>query len=248
MIRTEDKSSWEIELDKSKVDVDRKYDFDSLFERTHQELSLQQSKRDQIITIYLALCSFIMPFVLGEDYIKTQMKGIIFIVVAIIGVLFSLIAIRYREYKEVYWLCCQSITVLQNFKSEEINKDLIQRTFFHCLHKKGKKTASMSFVQYAKANIFSAETMHFIIIDLMTSFIAALGIIMLLEDLAKIKIVIGIIGALIIFVVQLFYYFYVCRKVYSVIKMINQNQEIKKREDAFNRVFKKAWFLHMYIE
>ena len=123
----------------SKIKEKKDYDLPGIYEHAHSELSLQQSKRDQIITIYLALCSFLIPFALGDTIKEVWMKGIIFIMVGIVGVLFSYIAVRYREYKEVYWLCCQAITVMLSFKPEELDKSLVQRTFYHCLNKKGKK-------------------------------------------------------------------------------------------------------------
>ena len=43
----------------------RNYNLEDIYEHAHSELSLQQSKRDQIITIYLALCSFLLRLLQG---------------------------------------------------------------------------------------------------------------------------------------------------------------------------------------
>lgn len=123
-------NEWELDVDDSKRKVVKEYNFEKLYEHAHSELSLQQTKRDQIITLYLALCSFFIPFVLGEELIEWHLKGGLFIIVGIVGVLFSFATIRYRVYKEIYWLCCQSITVLQNFKQEELDKLTVQKVFY----------------------------------------------------------------------------------------------------------------------
>ena len=128
-------NDWEESLDKDKIKEEKDYDLDTLYEHTHSELSLQQSKRDQIITLYLALFSFMIPFALSLGSIGLWMKCLIFLVVGVIGVLFSFINVRYRVYKEVYWLSCQTLTVLMNVKKQELNKQTIQRAFFHSLHK-----------------------------------------------------------------------------------------------------------------
>ena len=105
-------NDWEDKIDDSKLKNEKDYDLGGIYEHAHSELSLQQSKRDQIITIYLALCSFLLPFALGEELISITMKGVLFLVVGLVGMLFSCITVRYREYKEAYWLCCQTLTVL----------------------------------------------------------------------------------------------------------------------------------------
>lgn len=124
-------------LYKKKLENNRRYDFVKLFEQCNKELSLQQKKRDQIITLYLAIFSFLIPFALSTEQLPILAKGLTFIAVGIIGVMFSFIVVRYRVYKEVYWLCCSSITCLMNFRQEEINKDIVQSVFYYSLDKKG---------------------------------------------------------------------------------------------------------------
>ena len=113
-------------------------DLDTLYARTFSELGLQQSKRDQIITLYLAMFSFLIPFALSMESIGWQAKGLILLVAAIVGILFALIIVRYRIYKEVYWLSCQSLTVLHGIKPEKMNKEMIQKIYYRTLKKKGK--------------------------------------------------------------------------------------------------------------
>ncbi len=247
-------NDWEKPIDNTKIKEKKDYDLNSIYRQAHSELSLQQSKRDQIITIYLALCSFLLPFALGEEIIGFQMKGLLFLVVGIVGILFSFITVRYREYKEAYWLCCQAITVLQSFKTEELDKSVIQRAFYHCLNKKGKdflisrrgeKRLNKSL--YVKKNLFSSETIHFIIIDLMCSFISALGAALIFLSLDVLGIIIGILLGAVIFSYLLSVYFKTCIKMYTVLEERRGDDEDRKN-DAFNKVFSKAWFLHFYYD
>ena len=246
-------NDWELPLDSKKVKDSPNYNLDNIYEHAHSELSLQQSKRDQIITIYLALCSFLIPFALGEEIIGYELKGLIFLVVGAVGILFSCITVRYREYKEVYWLCCQTITVLESFKSEELDKSLVQRTFYHCLHKKGKgylkekngKKILKKFT-YARKNIFSSETLHFVIIDLMASFISGLGAALALVSMPKISLALGIVTGIAVFVLLIVLYFRTCIKVYMPLEENGKADCAETKNRAFNRVFSKAWFLHFY--
>lgn len=238
-------NKWENPIDESTLKENKDYNLDDLYDHAHQELSLQQSKRDQIITIYLALCSFVIPFTLGEELIAWPIKGLIFLVIGIIGVLFSLASIRYREYKEIYWLTCQSITVLQNLKKEEINKDTIQQVFYRCLYKKGNKLVKdgkISFFNYVKKNIFSSETLHFIIISLIASFVVGMGSAMSIQAELWIQILAGSLIALLALCLLLYSYFSTCIKCYQLLA----EPDAKKRDEMFSKVFSKAWFLHMY--
>ncbi len=249
------KNDWEYDIDDSKIKDKMDYDLGGIYEHAHSELSLQQSKRDQIITIYLALCSFLLPFALGEEIIVMQMKGMIFLILGIVGVLFSFITIRYRAYKEVYWLCCQTLTVLLSFRPEELGKEVIQRAFYHCLYKKGKdylkdkKGARLiNKPLYVKKNIFSSETLHFAIIDLMCSFIGGLGIALILLPLGVWSIAIGVLSGLILFLYLLSVYFNTCIKLYGCIETRPDDNDEKRRDAAFNKAFEKAWFLHIYYQ
>ena len=116
----------------------RDIDINNLYERAHSEMSLQQSKRDQIINIYLAICTFIVPFSLGNE-IDMTIIGLLFVGVACIVGIFSFIVLRYRIYKEIYWMCCQTLTVLQNFNQADIDKSCVQSIFYNCIKKRGTK-------------------------------------------------------------------------------------------------------------
>jgi hypothetical protein len=248
-------NDWEHKIDHPKLKENKDYNLLAIYKQAHSELSLQQSKRDQIITIYLALCSFLLPFALGEEIIPMEIKGLIFFIVGVVGILFSHIVIRYREYKEAYWLCCQALTVLQNLNSDAIDKSTVQSAFYHCLLKKGKgylceRNGEKIFkkFRYARKNIFSSETLHFIIIALMCSFISALGISLMLTKLDQIATIIGIIVGMIVFGYLIFIFFRTCIKIYSALEERHNDDDKVRRDKAFNKVFSKAWFLHFYYD
>ncbi len=247
-------NDWEKKIDNSALKSERKHNLFDIYKQAHSELSLQQSKRDQIITIYLALCSFLLPFALGEELIPMQIKGLIFIVSGVIGLLFSYITIRYREYKEVYWLCCQTLTVLQNFEDNKLNKNTVQSAFFHCLNKKGKGylyekngQTKMNKWLYVRKNTLSSETFHFFIIALMCAFVFALGVFLMFDVTNYLSILVSIAIALIVWLFLVRIYFGHCIKIYSCLENKSSTTPATK-DKAFNKVFSKAWFLHFYYD
>ena len=255
-------NDWEEKLGKDKINAEKEYNLDTLYEHTHSELSLQQSKRDQIITIYLALFSFLMPFALSLESVGLWMKGLIFLVAGVIGVLFSFINVRYRIYKEVYWLSCQALTVLMNVKKEELNKQTIQRAFFHSLQKKGnayfvkgrqgKVWDSKTFV---KKNTFSSETLHHMIQVLITSVILALSVALIVGGLVNLPLLamigIGALVSLVVFALLMRSYFKKLMEVYAVMAYVNTGDpeaDKQARNKLFNSTFAKAWTLHVYYQ
>ena len=222
-------------------------DLDSLYSRAFSELGLQQTKRDQIITLYLAMFSFLIPFALSMEGMGLLVKGLIFLATAIVGFLFALIIIRYRIYKEIYWLCCQSLTVLQSVQTEKMNKEMIQKVYYHTLKKKGKsflKTNAdgetfFSNKLYVKKNLFSSESIYFFIHNFLTSLIAGLSAGLIFPCSTTLRIALAILAAILVFFILSAKYFHECIKVYSVLE--------DESDESFNRTFSKAWFLHFYV-
>jgi 4-hydroxybenzoate polyprenyltransferase len=249
-------NDWEDKIDNSKLKDKKNYDLGGIYEHAHSELSLQQSKRDQIITIYLALCSFLLPFVIGEELISILMKGVLFFLLGIVGMLFSCITVRYREYKEAYWLCCQALTVLSSFEDNELNKTTVQRAFYHCLQKKGHKylvdrRGEKRFKKriYVKNNINSSETMYFVIMSLMSSLILGLGVAWILRPFCGLlHIIVGVITGLTAFFLLWCLYFGTCIRIYRCLEVRNREGDKERRDGDFNKVFSKAWFLHFYYD
>jgi hypothetical protein len=218
-------------------------DLANLYERAIAELGLQQSKRDQIISLYLAIFSFLIPFALSQESISWFVKGCIFVITGLVGVLFALIIVRYRIYKEAYWLCCQSLTALTAIQAEKLNKDVVQNTYYETLYKKGKGffqegTETFCKALYVKKNLFSAETMHFMIHAMITVIILGLGTFLMLELQFWLRLGIAVLVALLVAFLLLRKYFAECIKIYQVL--------IDHKDASFNHTFKIAWFLHFY--
>lgn len=232
---------------KDHVDID----LDTLYERAFDELGLQQTKRDQIITLYLAIFSFLIPFALSIEMLSWQIKGLIFLAAAIVGILFSLVIIRYRIYKEVYWLCCQSITVLFGIRPEALTKETIQSVYYRTLKKKGKgycidtgegfesPTLRFSRALYVKKNLFSSESIYFFIHSFITALIFAMSVGLICPLGILPSAVVGLVSGLLLFVILAAKYFAECIRVYQVL--------IDGLDSSFNWTFSKAWFLHFYL-
>ena len=222
-------------------------DLDALYSRAFSELGLQQTNRDQIITLYLAMFSFLIPFALSMEGMSLSVKGLIFLATAIVGFLFALVIIRYRIYKEIYWLCCQSLTALQSVQPEKMSKEMIQKVYYHTLKKKGKSfletdAAGETFFSnklYVKKNLFSSESIYFFIHVFLTSLIAGLSAGLIVPLGTALRIAVAILVALAIFFILTAKYFHECIKVYGVLQ--------DESDESFNHTFSKAWFLHFYV-
>lgn len=222
-------------------------DLPKLFEQSQNELSLQQSKRDHIITLFISVFSLLLPLALSLEGITSLTKGLIFLSIGIIGVLFSMIIIRYRIYKEVYWLCCQTITCMMSIEQDKLNKSVIQSLFYRSLNKKGRGYVAKKkggkkwrYCKYFRKNIFSSETLHFLIVDIMTSVLIGLGFFLILPLETWLSVLLAVLLALFTFNTLLFLYFKFCQEVYAVL--------INDKDYSFNKTFSKAWFLHLYVE
>lgn len=232
-----------------KISQSPSYDLDQLYERCVEEMTLQQSKRDQVFTVYLAMFSFLVPFALSTAGITYVAKGVIFLALAIIGWMFALIIERYRIYKESYWLCCQTITNLMSFKEGSLDKRTVQAVYYRCIFKKGdkylnKKKNKFRRLFFYKSNIFSGETIYYLIHSFITSVMVYLGIYQIFEinphfSALSLHITGGAI-AFIFFIGLTVFYFEKLLEIYSVL--------CDETGDAFNIAFSKAWFLHFYVE
>lgn len=219
---------------------------DKLYEQACSELTLQQTKRDHIIHIYTLIFSFVVPLLSSLEKLSADMKGCILLALTIVGVILTIIVVRYRVYKEVYWLTCISITQLKNLKKEALTKDNIQSVFYHCMLKKWSKNVVSSCDNHKafdhwrifKGNIFSAETLHYIIISLLTSILFCVALYLMVKSLTIIYIILLGVAFLVMFGALLHLYFRNLEKVYQVL--------VDEQSESFNFAFGKAWFLHFY--
>ena len=223
-------------------------DLEKLYELTINELGLQQSKRDQLLTIYLAMCSFLIPFGFSLDIISWQGKGYIFLATAIVGILFSNIIVRYRIYKEIYWLCCETITILFTLEKKNLTKHILQQCYHRTMYKKCKKYLVenkdkhlvFNKFEYIKDDITSSEFTYFMIHCFVTSVVFAMAIALILPFKLIISIIIAVVCSLALILGFIINFFSRCINVYGV--LIDGNHK------KFNSAFKKAWFLHFYLD
>lgn len=232
------------ELSEQDIEQCPKHDFNELYNRAHAELSLQQSKRDQIIAVYIAITSFLIPFALSSEALDMTAKGLIFFAVALIGIMFTIITIRYRIYKEIYWLCCETITRLININQARLNKSIVQTMFYRSLLKKGgkyiAKNGKWMSGKYFSNNIFSSETLHYIILAFMSTILLGLSAYLCFPIVALYRILLSVAVGVVAFVIILALYFTQCQKVYAVL--------VDGTDNSFNYAFSKAWFLHIYLD
>jgi hypothetical protein len=171
-----------------------------------------------------------------------MMKGCIFLIAGIVGIMFGLIIVRYRIYKEAYWLCCQTITVLSGLKPEVLNKEIVQSAYYETLEKKGKSfygnDGKFSKMKYVRKNLFSSETLYFMIHTLITCIILGLGMYLALDLTSCVRLAVSVGVALATAALMLWKYFFECIKIYRVLK--------GGLDEDFNHTFKIAWFLHFY--
>ncbi len=228
-----------------------KEDFMSLeisYEKTVEELGLQQTKRDQIIALYLSILGFVIPNIINLD-VADIAKGAGFFVIYIIGILFCRIVIRYRIYKEVYWICCRVISQLYNIVPEHRNKETVQTLFFRTLEKnepsvviKGKN-GKISKLKSFKKQLSSAEMTLFNILLLFTSFIGCISVSYFFHAGYTFSMVIAVAFALIIV-----YTFYRLNKQY-ISSLLEQYKCIQTQETSDLSIpFNKAWMLHCYVD
>lgn len=234
-------------FDENKISDNPKYDLVTIYEKCIEEMTLQQSKRDQIITVYVAMCSFVVSYILSSELLSFFTKGLVFFAIAVIGLGFSFIITRYRIYKEAYWICCQTITNLMSVKEEAINKETIQGLYYRCLKKKGedyvnKDTNPMTFRYWTffRQNIFSGETIYCLIHSFIVSILIGLSVFLITYNRDINSLLPSTIVVVLSFVWQIYVYFKNLVEVYSVL--------IDGKDKSFNKAFSKAWFLHLYID
>ncbi|MBP7177163.1 MAG: inositol monophosphatase family protein [Thermoclostridium sp.] len=130
--------------------------------------------------------------IIGMD-ITMYAKAAGFFALYVLGFLLAKVVVRYRIYKEVYWITCRTISQLHAFKQEGITKDLVQHIFYMTLkknmpsvvvmskRKKGKEKVNMRKTYLKNRN--SAETILFEVMVLLVSFVLWVGVFIAIPDL-----------------------------------------------------------------
>ncbi len=235
---------------------ENKEDFREIYKTTYDELVDQQAKRDTVVKTFITLIAFAIPLSFSDDAkLGWNSRMWIFLGLGIIGLLFSLIIIRYREYKEAYWLACRTAAILDNAKSDEINKELIQNTYLYCLEKNSSsftKNKKASFWKIFRKSLFSAESLYLILMALVSGSLIGIWLGALLSELCKLNFYFSIImGGVLGLIVLVGLYMLYCKGLYNIYKVMDYNGETiedSRFDDCFNKTFKKAWTLHTYYD
>lgn len=233
------------------------HDLKTLYVQACRELTLQQDKRDKTISIYVAVIAFLVPFLFSKETttlegFRMTFAGWVLVIAGLIGVFFSLSVVRYRIYKEVYWITCSVIAQMQNLSEQFFQKKYIQGLFLHCMEKKWRdfvegydealqyeETSPKLKVKYCYLiwkSYNSAEFYMFASIALIASALIGfgLGLVFNASGLTWPFIVVGVavLGGL------CWAYFHGLAHVF---RYLSDHQR-----DSFNFSFGKAWFLHIY--
>ena len=233
------------------------HDLKTLYVQACRELTLQQDKRDKTISIYVAVIAFLVPFLFSKetmtlDGFRMTFAGWVLVIAGLIGVFFSLSVVRYRIYKEVYWITCSVIAQMQNLTEQSFQKKYIQGLFLHCMEKKWKDYVKdydensqydekspklkVEYCELIRDSYNSAEFYMFASIALIASALIGfgLGLVFNASGLTWPFIVVGVavLGGL------CWAYFHGLAHVF---RYLSDHQR-----DSFNFSFGKAWFLHIY--
>ncbi len=237
--------AWLSQIPKTEKEKAKDIDIDTIYGFTNDELSLQQKKRDQIITLYLAMITFFIPFTIELTSVTHLVKGIMFLFLSVIGLILGLIVMRYRIYKEVYWIALRTLSQLKNYPNEQMNKSLVQSLYYMSLCKIAnkfvdKKKEKIKFLKLAKSSFFSAETLYFVLISFVSSAILAVALIFMLKTLPDTtRYTIAVCASIFTFISEYSKYTQALASVYAAAARPHD-------EKAFNKGFSKAWHLHFY--
>ncbi len=228
-------------------DPEPDYKLDNLYALCTAELTLQQTKRDQIIALFITICSFLIPTVFNT--FDNLVRGISFFLLVVIGQTLCRVVVRYRVYKEVYWLASRVISRLMGLKKEYVCKAVTQQFFAENLEKAGPKTAvykkdgdqvKPDLLATLKLHRNSAEFLLYLLLVLMTSVLLLLCILefFLSFDLLWVGIVVAVSAFGAMFAISVRQYARDLGKVYQYCA--------DHSRESFNGAYAKAWFLHMF--
>ena len=236
--------NYEIEADSRNDNKDLR--LEKSYEMCVSELGLQQSKRDQTIAFYIAIISFVIPAIVQMD-INNYVKAAGFFTLFVLGSMLTKVVVRYRIYKEVYWITCRTITQLYNFHQHKITKDLVQHIFYKTMEKNKSSIIVVNKVNKEKINWWktfrkmqnSAETILYEVMVLMSSLVLWIAIFLLIPSNTY-----GIVVATTIIVINYIYYnVYYYKRLTSIYAVFINNSD-----ESFNATYSKAWFLHSFYK
>lgn len=234
--------------------LDGSMDLDNCYQQTVAELGLQQSKRDQIIAFYLTILGFVIPSVVSLE-VGNGPKALAFLAMYIIGAIFCHVILRYRIYKEVYWIACRVISQMCNIKPERRTKKNIYILFYnaldhnkssivqYCKRKQKDTVCKRSFFRSMKRQLNSAETLLYETLALFSSFVGAIG--------GYYAWCVSRVFGVVVWVFLVYMFWEINRKyvtrlmaLYDCIDEPDDDEKLKKLEATFA----KAWMLHCYVD
>jgi len=234
----------------------------------NSEITLQQSKRDQTIAFYMTLLGIASTTAAAVEKIGLLNLSFIFLALGILGSLLSAVIIRYRIYKEVYWVTSRTLCQLFSIDRAKVDKTLVQTLFYRNLKKNkpsvivmkkdenNQDTDEEDRWKTIKKVAFSSETILFFVQAMFSSFSLGMFFGLHIYYLYLNKwtqagewpvIVFGLVGS----VTGLIMLVWLCRRYLSHLKgvyAVFSEEGNKERDEAFNKTFQKAWFLHFFVE
>lgn len=233
-------------IEKDHYNNENDFKLENSYELCINELGLQQSKRDQTIAFYIAIISFVIPAIIGMD-LSNYAKTAGFFALYLLGSMLAKVVVRYRIYKEVYWITCRTISQLYNFDQNKITKLLVQHIFYKTMQKNmssvivfhKKKTSKVDWWRSFLKIRNSAETILYEVLVLLSSLVLWIGVYVLIST-ANIAIPLATVLTILNYVYWCCYYYNRLTGVYAV--------HIDGTDASFNATYSKAWFLHSFYQ
>jgi hypothetical protein len=227
------------------LETNKNFPLEHLYTLCVQEIGLQQSKRDQIIAFYLALMGLIIPNILKLS-IDIFLKGFTLLILFVLGLMLISTLIRYRVYKESYWITSRTLLQLYNIKPSDISKEIVQLIFLKTLEKNHSSVIGLnkkqkpSLMKTYKKNSKSAEFIMFHVLVLIVSLILSISVYLFLDEYTYLQITLSFLA----FIGNFLY----CGLQFIKALMSNYKCIDSYNDEDFNSVYSKAWFLHMFLD
>ncbi len=232
-------------------------DLNAAYEVSVAELGIQQSKRDQIIGLFLTIISFLVPFVIAQT-LPDWVKGALFCCIYCIGLVFCFVILRYRIYKECYWIACRVLLQLNHIQPAERSLGVIRTLYFHALKNNynnvviskknpkkgdGQPARVPCYFKTWKKQIYSAETLLFETLAIVASLAGLVGGYYLWLTCCWL----GYAQIAILLAVLVWLNAQYIKRLSGLYECVQQTTD-DLREQKLNTAFKSAWMLHCSVD
>lgn len=217
-------------------------DLQTVYSSIETELATQQSKRDQIIAFYLTILGLTASFVFAKD-VSNELRFAVFVLLSVIGRMWSVVALRYRIYKEAYWIACRTVSMLYTVDRDRIRKPIVQHFYYRSMIKnfsKFVKDGRIRKIKVMKSNVRSAEFLMYMTLIFLTSLSIglALALLVLMLSLPVWCFAFAVFVAISAIIWGVYDYTCELARFYKVVE--------DGANRSFNSAFQKAWQLHMF--